>query len=149
MTKCIYRHEKQKTKKKPVSQLFPLVSYLTKPRLHLVQDQTLLICHMLFPKAQNFFKEMHYIASLFPTLRTLNFSILSFLVSQNKRLIPERLLIGFGRPSWSFMVHHTGDGAALLDSAGICLQLLLSEGAGHLADRSAEASGRNVENGSH
>lgn len=57
-------------------------------------------------------------------------------------LIPERVLIGSGRPSWSFMVHQAGDGAALLDSAGIRLQLLISEGAGHQADRSAEACGR-------
>lgn len=88
-------------------------------------------------------------ARLFPSLHTLNSSILSFLVSQNKSLIPERLLIGSGRPSWSFMVHQAGDGAALLDSAGIRLQLLLSEGAGHQADRSAGACGRVGENGSH
>ena len=51
----------------------------------------------------------------------------SFLVSQNKSLIPGRLLIDSGRPSWSFMVHQASDGAALLDSAGIRLRLLLSE----------------------
>lgn len=122
---------------------------MTEASLHLVQDQTLLICHILFPEAQNFFKEIHCIASLFPTLHTLNFPFLSFLVSQNKRLIPERLLIGSGRPSWSFMVHQTGDGGALLDSAGIRLQLLLSEGAGHWADRSAGARGNAGKNGSH
>lgn len=40
------------------------------------------------------------------------------------------------------MVHQAGDGEALLDSAGIRLQLLISEGAGHQADRSAEACGK-------
>lgn len=47
------------------------------------------------------------------------------------------------------MAHQAGDGAALLSSAGIRLQLLLSEGAGHQVDRSAEACGRAGENGSH
>lgn len=109
---------------------------MTKPSLHVTHDQTLLIHCILFSKAQKFFKDTPCKVRLFPDLRTLNVSILSLPVSQNNSLIPQRLLIGSGRPSWSFMVHQAGDGAALLDSAGIRLQLLLSEGAGHQADGS-------------
>lgn len=52
-----------------------------------VKDQKRFICCILFPKAQNFFKEKkHYKARLLPSLLTLNFSIRTFLVSQNNRV---------------------------------------------------------------
>lgn len=47
------------------------------------------------------------------------------------------------------MVHQAGDGAALPDSAGIRLQLFLSEGVGHREDGSAEACGRSGEKMDH